>query len=200
MSFRCSVFRISTHMFNSWFSFRVAIYKMISDLYDASLHQFCLVSLLSEFHVFRIRGRLREHLSSSLIFFIGSVFAHRCSFLCCPINYVSLRSFICVVKFVTIYVWKRCPVRLFLQLYVGGLMSYLSYLCLLAHSGVQHILCCVFWFACFRIVSCVWCCPTHIVLCFLFCLSSSCAPKVASFSGLSILDWFFGFSNVYFIF
>ena len=186
MSFRCSVFRISTHMFNSWFLFRVAIYKMISDLYDASLHQFCLVSLLSEFHVFRIRWRLREDLSSSLIFLLDP--------------FLLIVLVFCVVKFVTISAWKRCSVRLFLQLYVGGLMSYLSYLCLLAHSGVQHILCCVFWFACFRIVSCVWCCPTHIVLCFLFCLSSSCAHKVASFSGLSILDWFFGFSKVYFIF
>jgi len=27
---------------------------------------------------------------------------------------------------------------------VGRLMSYLRYLCLLANSGVQHILCCVF--------------------------------------------------------
>jgi hypothetical protein len=27
---------------------------------------------------------------------------------------------------------------------VVGLMSYLPYLCLFAHSGVQHILCCVF--------------------------------------------------------
>jgi hypothetical protein len=27
---------------------------------------------------------------------------------------------------------------------VGGLMSYLRYLCLFAYSGVQHILCCVF--------------------------------------------------------
>jgi len=26
---------------------------------------------------------------------------------------------------------------------VGGLMSYLRYLCLLTHSGVQHMLCCV---------------------------------------------------------
>ena len=39
-------------------------------------------------------------------------------------------------------------------------MSYLRYLCLLAYSGVQHI-----------------------VLC--FCLSSYCIPNVASFSGLS---------------
>jgi hypothetical protein len=27
---------------------------------------------------------------------------------------------------------------------VGGLVSYLRYLCLFAYSGVQHILCCVF--------------------------------------------------------
>ena len=40
-------------------------------------------------------------------------------------------------------------------------MSYLRYLCLFAHSGVQHILCCVF-----------------------VCFSSSCVPYIASFSGL----------------
>ena len=31
-----------------------------------------------------------------------------------------------------------------LRLFVGGLTSYLRYLCLFVHSGVQHILCCVF--------------------------------------------------------
>jgi len=35
-----------------------------------------------------------------------------------------------------------CSVRIYLQLFVGGIMS--RYLCLLAHSGVQHILCCIF--------------------------------------------------------
>ena len=44
-------------------------------------------------------------------------------------------------------------------------MSYLCYLCLFVHSGVQHILRCVF------------------VL-----FSSSCVPHVASFSGSSIFD------------
>jgi hypothetical protein len=29
------------------------------------------------------------------------------------------------------------------QLFIGGLVSYLRYLCLFAHSGVQRILCCV---------------------------------------------------------
>ena len=39
---------------------------------------------------------------------------------------------------------KRCSLRLYLQLFVGGCMSYLCYLCLFAYSGVQHILCFVF--------------------------------------------------------
>jgi hypothetical protein len=46
---------------------------------------------------------------------------------------------------VMISAWKRCSIRCFyLQLFVGGLMSSLRCLCLLAHSGFQHTLCCVF--------------------------------------------------------
>jgi len=45
---------------------------------------------------------------------------------------------------VTISAWKRYLVRLYLQKFVGGWMFYLRFLCLLAYSGVQHILCCVF--------------------------------------------------------
>ena len=56
-------------------------------------------------------------------------------------------------------------------------MSYLRHVCLLAHNDVQHILCCVFCFACLHLVSCV--------------------HNVASFSGLFILDCPFGFSSVY---
>jgi hypothetical protein len=52
-----------------------------------------------------------------------------------------------VVMSVTISTLKRCSVRLYLHLFVGGLMSYLSYLCSLTYSGIQHILCCVLvWF------------------------------------------------------
>jgi hypothetical protein len=40
---------------------------------------------------------------------------------------------------------KRCSVRHYLHLFVGGLMSYLRYLCFLVYSGIQHILCCVFF-------------------------------------------------------
>ena len=55
-----------------------------------------------------------------------------------------------------------------LHLFVGGLMSYLRYLCLFAYSGIHHILCCVVCCARVRLLSCV--------------------PNVASFCGLSILD------------
>jgi len=34
-------------------------------------------------------------------------------------------------------------VRLYLLLFVGGLVSYLRYLCLFSYSGIQHI---VLWF------------------------------------------------------
>jgi hypothetical protein len=51
-------------------------------------------------------------------------------------------------------------------------MSYLRYMCLLAHSGVPHILCCVYCFLCIRLMFCVY--------------------NVASFSGLSILNCPFG--------
>jgi hypothetical protein len=43
----------------------------------------------------------------------------------------------------------------------------------LVYGGVQHILYCVFWFVCLRLLSSVWCRPTHIVFFVLFCLSSS---------------------------
>ena len=36
-------------------------------------------------------------------------------------------------------------IQYYLQFCVGGLMFYLRYLCLFAHSGVQHILCCGFF-------------------------------------------------------
>ena len=81
---------------------------------------------------------------------------------------ISLRYVFRVVISATIFAQKRCSIRLYLQLFVGGAMSYLLYLCLFVYNGVQ----------------------THIVLCFcLVCLLLvSCVPNVASFSGLSILN------------
>ena len=51
---------------------------------------------------------------------------------------------------------KRCSVRLYLQLFVGGLMSYLRYLCLFVYIGVQHILCCVFVLFSFTTCKFLW--------------------------------------------
>ena len=59
---------------------------------------------------------------------------------------MSLHSETRRVKNVAIAVYKRCSVRLDLQLFVGSFTSYLRYLCLLAHSDVQQILCYVFIF------------------------------------------------------
>jgi hypothetical protein len=63
------------------------------------------------------------------------------------------------VMSVMISAYKRCSVRLSLQLFVEELMSYLLNLCLFAHSGVQHILCCVF--ALFVFVLCTLCYKFH---------------------------------------
>ena len=69
---------------------------------------------------------------------------------------VSLRSEFRVVMSVTISAYKSCSVRLYLQLFVRELMSYLPYLCLFDHSSVQSILCCVF--VLFFFVLCTLCC------------------------------------------
>ena len=67
-----------------------------------------------------------------------------------------LRSECRVVVSVTIFAWIRCSLHVYLQLFVGELMFYLRWLCLFAHSGDQHILCCVF--VLFFFVLCTLCC------------------------------------------
>jgi hypothetical protein len=42
------------------------------------------------------------------------------------------------------------------------------------HITQHYMWCCVICLVCRRPVSCVWLCPTHIVLCYLSCLLSSC--------------------------
>ena len=71
-----------------------------------------------------------------------------------------------VVMSLIISAYKLCSVRLYPQLFAGGFMSYLLYVCLFAYSGVQDILCCYFCFV-LRLVSYV--------------------PNVTSFSGLSVI-------------
>ena len=98
-----------------------------------------------------------EHLSSPPVF-AGGPCCSSFEFLCSPVMCLYALSSVlwCPLRFPYI---KQCSVRLYLQLFVAGVMTYLRYLCFFAHSVV-----------------------------FLFCLSSSCVPYVASFSGLSIFD------------
>ena len=70
--------------------------------------------------------------------------------------FMSLRSQFSVVIFVTISSYKRYSVRLYVQLFVGGRISYLRYSCLFAYSGLQYIQCCVF--VLFFFVLCTPCC------------------------------------------
>ena len=104
---------------------------------------------------------LREHLSSTPVFWWGLCYSYLVSqdvllFLftfrvpCCDVRYD-----FCI---------KLCLVRLYLQLFVGGLMFYLRYLCLLAHSGVKHI---VLWFLLFFFVLymfTLWCCQFLLIV------------------------------------
>ena len=110
------------------------------------------------------RLTLHEHSSS----FGGVLVAHLFSFFCGVLLYVfTFRIPSCDAHYE--FCIKQCSVRIYLQLFVGGPMPYLRYLCLL------------------RIVVS----NTYFVVC-LFRLSSSCVPSVVIFSGLSILDCSFG--------
>ena len=64
---------------------------------------------------------------------------------CMPLWTFTLWVLCCDVRY-DFCIKTRCSVRLYLHLFVGGIMSYLRYLCLFAHSGVQHILWCVGFF------------------------------------------------------
>jgi len=77
---------------------------------------------------------------------------HHFSFLCCPIMRHNVLSSV-------FWCSLRCPHKndiLYLQLFVGGRMSYLRHLRLFAYSDVQHILCC--GFDLFFFVLCTLCC------------------------------------------
>jgi hypothetical protein len=71
------------------------------------------------------------------VFFFHLVFVGR--------HYVSIRAEFRIV--ISLRFPHKTDVRFVFtsgQLFLGGLMSYLRYLCLFAYSGVQHILCYVF--------------------------------------------------------
>ena len=96
-----------------------------------------------------------RHILFSMVF--GGVrVADLFRFLCCPILCPYFPS---SVPWCPLWFPHKNDVQLFffyLKLIVGGLRSYLRYLCLLAYSDVQHILCCVFDL--FVFVLCNLCC------------------------------------------
>jgi hypothetical protein len=85
---------------------------------------------------------LRENTSSPPVFCLGSC----CSwfkFLPCPMMCLHVLNSVLWNLLRSLHK-TQWSVRLYFQLFVRGLMSYLRYLCLLTHSGVKHILCCVY--------------------------------------------------------
>ena len=113
--------------------------------------------------------------------------------LCCPIMclYVLSSMLLMSIKISTL---KLCPFRPYLQLFVGGYMLYVRYLCLFVYSGVQHILRCVLFFLS---SSCVWRCPTHIMLCFCFVFLRLVYPMLPVSRDYLFLIAPSVFSNVY---
>ena len=86
----------------------------------------------------------------------------------------------CFLVFSGVYIAQSL---VFCVVFVGGLMSSLRYLCLLAVSGVQHILC--FVFALFFFVLCTLCCQfLWIVHCWLPLLYSLAFIYTSDFNGL----------------
>jgi len=78
-------------------------------------------------------------------FLVGMRFGHFVQVWFAVSYYMSLCS---EFRVMTSVMQEWCSVRVYLQLFVGGLMSYLRYLCLFAHSGVQSIMSCVFLCLC----------------------------------------------------
>ena len=92
------------------------------------------------------RLTLREHSSS----FGGVLVAHLFSFYCCVLLYVfTFWVPSCDVHYD--FRIKQCSVHIYLQVFIGGPMSYLRYLCFLRYWYPIHILLCV-CFVCLRLV------------------------------------------------
>ena len=81
---------------------------------------------------------LHKHQCSPTVFLVGSMLLIFFSF-CAIVS--TFRVPCCYVRYD--FRIHRCSVRLYLQMFVGGCISYLRYLCVFAYSVVQHILYCV---------------------------------------------------------
>jgi hypothetical protein len=89
---------------------------------------------------------------------------------------VSLRSEFCVAMSVTISALIQCSIRLYLQLFVVGLMSYLRYLCLFEYSSSNTYCVVFFFFLCAHLLSvsldCPFCIALRYSLTFIYIISS----------------------------
>ena len=156
-------------------------------------------------HLLFVGGRMLYHCSVCLRIVMSNILSY----------HMSIGSELRVVMSDTIPAWKRCSVHIYHQLFARGITSYLRYLCLLAHIGVQLILtmretCRVSYkrqellsirgrlgsltvfdgiraLYRFRLLGC-WC-----FFCYVCLHPVSRVPNVVSLSGLSILDFPFGF-------
>ena len=107
-----------------------------------------------------------------------------------------------------IYVICVCLVCLYLQLFQGGIMSYLRYLCLFVHSGVQHILCYVWFFFVLLPVSldCQFFIVTSVFSNIYFTITSSILKDPSeilarlSLAQNKCLNWFLGFKPYPFLY
>jgi hypothetical protein len=110
---------------------------------------------------------------------------------------VAFRLYIYLIVAFRIYIYLIVPFRLYIYLIVPFRLlpnitpvseKFLAYIMSLSHTLFCH---------CFVLISylrlcvckCIVVSNTYCVV-FLFCLFSSCVPYAASFSGLSIFDWF----------
>jgi len=140
-------------------------------------HFFHFTEKMLTFHICQVNNELGS--SSVVSEFLGEV--------CVARLFIFLWYLIMCLCVLSFLLW--CSLRLphsndvrcvftFSCLQEGSCLIYVICVCLIWHSGVQHILCCVFCFVSLRLVSCV--------------------PNVASFSGLSFLYYPFGVITIIF--
>jgi hypothetical protein len=128
------------HISNANESLTLHVY--FSVLYPCQeLYPTCHIWVTQRVHTNQELLFLRKHFSSFPVLMVGSMLLIFFILFCVVLLYVFP---FCVLMSVTISPLKWCSVRLYLQLFVGGLISYLRYLCLFSHSDIRHALCCVF--------------------------------------------------------
>ena len=126
--------------------------------------------------------------------------------MCCVFCFVFLRLVSCVwlcpTNIVVCFLFclsSSCVLCMVVSnTYCGVFFILFFFVLCLVYGCVQHILWCVFCFVFLRLVSCVWLCPTHIVVCFLFCFSCVLRMVVSNtYCGVFFVLFVFVFCIVY---